>query len=125
MTSPLERLLQKAGAPVTIDTLDGFLRSAARALLVFTGDPAQRAEAQDVAVIAMEIARAVPGGLTIGVVTAVPPDPVNLRFGVTVVPTVVFLVNGAVKATLARLQDWSVYARTTAEVFTEPRGEAP
>jgi hydrogenase-1 operon protein HyaE len=125
MSSPLERLLGSAAVTVTSETIDGFLGSPGPALLIFTGDPAQRAEAQDVAVVAGEIARGVPGTLRIGVATSVAPDPLNLRFGITAVPTVIFLVNGVVKATLARLQDWAVYARTAATAFGEHQEGTP
>lgn len=116
MSSPLERLLSGAGVAVTAETIDAFLDLGGPALLLFTGDPAQRPEAQDVAVVAGELARGV-NGLRIGVVTGAAPDAVKLRFKVSVVPTVVLLEGGQVKSSLERLQDWSVYARAASLAF--------
>jgi hydrogenase-1 operon protein HyaE len=120
MRSPLEKLLHGAGLAVTPETIVGFLALPGPALLLFTGDPAQRPEAQDVAVVASQLARHM-SGLWIGVVTGAAPDAVKLRFKVSVVPTVVFLLDGEVKATLDRLRDWSVYARTAEQAFGERR----
>jgi len=124
MSSPLERLVQGIGVAVTAETLDAFLASRGPAVLLFTGDPAQRPEAQDVAVVAGELARQVPG-LRIGVVARAAEAAVKPRFKVSVVPTVIFLEDGEVRSTLARLQDWSVYARTAAQLFGEREEVAP
>lgn len=121
MTTPLEQLVQRPGvADVTPDTLDAFLSRPGPALLVFTGDPAQRPEAQDVAVVAGQLAGQV-RGLAVGVVGDAAEGLLKDRFSVSVVPTVVFLQNGRVKSTLARLQDWAVYARTADLVFGKRR----
>ena len=114
--TPLDKLLHGAGLAVTPETIDGFLALRGPALLLFTGDPAQRPEAQDVAVVAGQLGRKM-SSLWIGVVTSAVPDAVKLRFKVAVVPTVVFLLDGEVKATLDRLRDWSVYARTAEQAF--------
>ncbi len=116
MTRPLEKLLQGPAVAVGVESIDGFLGTGGPALLLFTGDPAQRPEAQDVAVVASELARKVPG-LRIGVVAGAVPTALKLRFKVSVVPTVVFLEGGCVKSTLERLQDWSAYARAAGQAF--------
>ncbi len=108
MSSPLERLLQGVGIPIAAETLDGFLAARGPAVLLFTGDPAQRAEAQDAAVVATQLARQV-WGLRVGVVDAAA-EAVKLRYGVVVVPTLVFLQDGRVQSTISKLQPWAVYA---------------
>lgn len=119
MTSPLERLVQSEGvAAVTAESIEAFLASPGPAVLLFPGDPAQRPEAQDVAVVAGQLARQV-AGLKVGVTDEAA---MKARFNVSVVPTVLFLQNGHVKSTLARLQDWAVYSRTAALVFGKRTG---
>jgi len=124
MTRPLERLLQGPAVAVTADSLEAFLGAAGPALLLFTGDPAQRPEAQDVAVVARELAGQL-HGLRIGIVEGDGPSPIKLRFGVLAVPTVVFLDGGVVRSTLARLQDWSVYARAARQAFGQRKEVSP
>ena len=115
--TPLELLLQSGRAhPVDAGTLASFLARPGPALLLFTGDVAQRPEAQDVAVVAGELARHV-DGLDVGVVTAAAEGEVRPRFHVEVVPTVVFLRDGRAVSTLARVQEWAAYARTASVVF--------
>ena len=123
MTSPLERLLNGPAVAVTAETVDGFLAAPGPAVLLFTGDPSQRPEAQDVAVVAGQLARQV-RGLRIGVVARAAEEAVKRRFEVSVFPTVLFLEDGEVRSTVARLQDWSVYTRAAAQSFGE-RQELP
>lgn len=116
MSTPLERLVTASQAVTGPESLDSFLAGPGPALLLFTGDPAQRREAQDVAVVAGELKRAV-SGLRVGVVAHAAEDAVKGRFHVSAVPTVVFLKDGRAISTVTRLQDWTVYQRTAQVVF--------
>lgn len=121
MSSPLQRLIEGPAVSITSETLDRFLGMGGQALMLFTGDPSQRPEAQDVAVVAAELARQLPG-LAIGVVVAGSEAELKARFQVSAVPTVLFMVDGKVKSTVARLQDWSAYAGIASLVFANRQG---
>ena len=112
---PLERLLVSGARQVTASSLDAFIAGARRALLLVPGDPAQRPEAQDIAVVAEALSRQV-GELTIGVVLEAEPV-VKPRVGAEAVPAVVFVKDGRAVSTVSRVQPWEVYARTAAIVF--------
>ncbi len=123
--SPLERLVTDGGGQrVTADTLDEFLGRAGPAVLLFTGDPALRPEAQDVAVVAGQLKRQV-AALAVGVVEVTAEEAVRPRFQVQVVPTVVFLKDGRPVSTVARVQEWAVYARTASLVFGRQKEVPP
>jgi hydrogenase-1 operon protein HyaE len=115
--TPLQRLVSSGqGQALDATAVDGFLARPGPALLVLTGDPGQRAEAQDVAVVASLLAKQVKG-LQVGVVDLAAEEAVRPRFNVQVVPTLVFLKDGRPVSTVARLQDWAVYSRTASLVF--------
>ncbi len=117
MRTPLEYLIESGhGEPLTADRVDGFVSRPGPRLLVFTGDPVQRPEAQDVAVVAHELLRERPS-LAVGVVSFSEEAAVRPRFKVDVVPSVVFIKDGRPISTVARLQDWAVYARAASVVF--------
>lgn len=123
--TPLDRLLTSGAAvPVGATAVDGFLASPGASVLVFTGDPATRPEAQDVAVIAQELKRQVPR-LTVGVVPFADEAELRPRFGVQAVPTVVFVKDGRPASTVSRVQDWAVYARTASVLFGRAKEATP
>lgn len=113
--SPLDRLRSTSRA-VSASGADDFLASAGRGVLLFTGDPSQRPEAQDVAVIASELVRKVPG-LSVGVVPLEEESLLRARFDVSAVPAVVFVKDGRAVSTLCRVQDWAVYQRAAEVLF--------
>ncbi|MCU0701901.1 MAG: thioredoxin domain-containing protein [Myxococcaceae bacterium] len=110
-TSPLERLVSHGGTRLDAATVDGFLANKGPALVLFTGDPKHRAEAQDVAVVAQELARNAGTDVSIGVVDVEGDQALQQRFGVSVFPSVVFLRDGQKVSMVARVQDWAVYAQ--------------
>jgi len=124
MSTALERLFSKDGAqPLTGESIDGFIAGPGQRLVVFTGDPKQRPEAQDVAVVARELRRERPE-LSIGVVGSAEETAVRPRFNIDTVPSVLFIKNGRVVSTVSKVQDWVVYARTAALVFGRSLKEA-
>lgn len=117
MSTPLEKLLTSGGAiRVGAENADPFCARAGWSLLLITGDVAQRPEAQDVAVIAAELARSI-HGLVIGVVDPDAEPVLKARFNVAAVPAVILLKNGRAISTVARVQPWHVYARAAEVVF--------
>lgn len=110
-TSPLERLVKNGGTRLSDSTVDTFLSARGPALVLFTGDPKHRAEAQDVAVVAQELVRATGQQVPVGVVDVEGAQALQQRFGVSVFPSVVFLRDGQKVSLVARVQDWAVYAQ--------------
>ncbi len=119
MTAPLDRLLRDSASLVGGPSLDTFLADADPGLLIVTGDPAQRPEAQDVAVVARELSRSMQS-LRVGFVSREAEAEAKTRFGITTVPAVLFVKGGMVRATVAGLRDWNAYARASALVFGKP-----
>lgn len=118
MTTPLiSALAERHGLP-TIDetTIDAFLApaegEAAHALLFFTGDPAQRAETSDVAVVLPEILAAFQRRLRGAVVARSAETVLAARFRVVVHPSLVVVRDGQPLAVMPKIRDWSEYLAT-------------
>ncbi|HEY0837506.1 MAG TPA: hydrogenase [Azospirillum sp.] len=111
MSHPLiEQLCQSGGCvPVTPDSADAFLAPGGAAVLFFTGDPAQRPESSDVAVILRELIAAFPGRFRAAVVDRDAGEVLKKRWNVVVFPALVVLRDGAPIDIIARVQDWPVY----------------
>jgi hydrogenase-1 operon protein HyaE len=121
--TPLVRLLASGeAARLGADTADAFVVAQGPGLLLFTGDPAQRPEAQDVAVVARELVRQSAGRLRLGVVDLDAEGPLKLRLGVTAVPAVLFLRDGGVVAQVPKIAAWSVYAAAAAALLGPAEG---
>lgn len=119
--TPLHRLLSSGDARrIHSADVDAFLAAPLGALLI-TGDPTQRPEAEDLAVIGRELKKLSGGQLSLGLVDFADEDEIKARLQVNVVPTVVFVKAGKVVASVPRLQDWAVYARAAATLF--PKAE--
>lgn len=123
MLRPLERLAREA-TPVTVEDKDGFVAGPGWGLLLLSGDAAQRAEAQDLAVVVHELADRAPKGTRVGVVTDADEAKVRGAFHVPALPALVVVKDGKVLSTIPKIQDWAVYARA-ADVFwgTRPAKE--
>lgn len=122
----IDQLRRDALCPlVTPSSLEGFLGAGASAVdglavLFFTGDPAQRPESGDVAVVLRELLARHPGRLRAAVVDRAEEGALKTRYGVAVVPSLVFLRDGAVAGIIPRIQDWDVYVRELARMMAEP-----
>ncbi len=115
MPSPLIRALTERHALPVLDagTVDAFLApgadAPAHAVLFFTGDPALRTEAADVAVVLPELLAAFAGRLRAGVI-ARPAEPVLApRFRVVVLPSLVITRGADPVGVLPRVRDWPDY----------------
>lgn len=113
MPSPLIRaLIDRAGLPVLdAATLDAFLSPAtpAHALLFFTGDPAQRPEANDVAVVLPQLLAAFAPRLRAAIIARAAEAALAPRFRVVIFPSLVLTRGAGLLAVLPRIRDWSEY----------------
>ncbi|EWY38116.1 hydrogenase [Skermanella stibiiresistens SB22] len=119
--SVIDRLIEIEHCPlITADTVDLFLDGSGMAVLFFTGDPKQRPESNDVAVVLRELASVFPGELRIGIVDQAHEAALKARFGVLVVPTLVYLREGRFVGLIPRIQDWLAYVEKTRAFLAAP-----
>jgi hydrogenase-1 operon protein HyaE len=117
MSPLIAALATRHGLP-TVDerSIDAFLAPAGgeppHALLFFTGDPAQRGESNDVAVVLPELLAAFPGRLRAAVIARAAEDALKPRFHVQIVPSLVVTRAGAPRGVMPRICDWSDYVAT-------------
>lgn len=115
MSSDLVRALsERSRLPLVDETnIDAFLASTGsepdNTLLFFTGDPAQRPEAGDVAVILPELLQFFRGRLRGAVVHRTAEDKLKARFNVVVMPSLVVTRRGQPTGVLGKVRDWSEY----------------
>ena len=119
MSALIAALSNRYGLPtVSAASLEAFLPPAEgesrHALLFFTGDPAERADSGDVAVVLPELLAAFPGRLRAAVVAREAEADLKARFGVKVLPTLVATRGADVVAVMPRIRDWSDYLETIA-----------
>ena len=79
-------------------------------LLFLTGDTVHRPEGLDVAVVVRELLVAYRGRLVVGLVDRRDEAAVMPRFGVVVLPAVVYVRDGQATELVARMRDWPVFA---------------
>lgn len=96
--------------------IDDFLARNPRALLFFIGD---RGEGLDVAVVVRELAATYEGRLRVGVVDQRDEAALMTRFGVVVMPAVVYLRDGQPTELVARMRDWPVFAQAADRLLDE------
>lgn len=112
MSAILESLAAQDGCEVVRNAdLDAFLESHPRALLFLTGDTVQRPEGLDVAVVVRELLMAYRDRIVVGLVDRRDEAVVMPRFGVVVLPAVVYVRDGEALELVARMRDWPVFAQ--------------
>jgi len=124
MPSPLIRALAaRSGLPfVDESSIEAFLATAANepphTILFFTGDPAERTESHDVAVVLPELLAAFPGRLRAAVVMRQAEEALKARFHVQVVPSLV-VTRGAIQlGVMPKIRDWCDYVATIERCLT-------
>ncbi len=128
MPSPLLRGLSESHGVVPVDetSIDAFLASTpdepAHAILFFAGDPVQRSETHDVAIILPQLVEAFAGRLRAAIVAQGAEEALKGRFGVCVFPSLVVTRDGEPLGVLPKVYDWSDY-RARIEALLRP--EAP
>ena len=111
MPSPLIRALhERHGLPSLDETnVDAFLAEGGPALLLFAGDPKQRMESDDVAVVLPELLKAFAGRFRGAVVALAAEDKLKARFQVVMGPSLVVARGGDVLDVITKIRDWSEY----------------
>ena len=111
MPSPLIRALhERHGLPSIDETnVDAFLAEGGPALLLFAGDPKQRMESDDVAVVLPELLKAFAGRFRGAVVALAAEDKLKARFQVVMGPSLVVARGGDVLDVITKIRDWSEY----------------
>lgn len=115
---PLIALLGERHGLPTVDetTVDAFLTpaegEAPHALLFFTGDPEQRADSTDVAVVLPELLDVFSGKFRAAVVARSAEDVLKPRFHVQVLPSLAVTRGSEPIGVLPRIRDWSDYVMT-------------
>lgn len=85
-------------------------------ILFFTGDPVQRPEANDVAVVLPQLLEAFAGKFRAAVVDRAAEDELKAAYGVMFLPSLVFLRAGDFVGMIPKIQDWTEYM-AKADVF--------
>jgi hydrogenase-1 operon protein HyaE len=130
MSSLIASLSSRHGIP-TVDehTIDAFLAAArnecANTLLFFTGDPAQRSESADVAVVLPELLAFFRGHLRAAVIARSAEDTLKPRFHVQIVPSLVVTRGPAPLGVMPRIRDWSDYVATLQDLLDPATPEMP
>jgi hydrogenase-1 operon protein HyaE len=117
MPSALIRALATQRGLPTVDaaSIDAFLEpargEAEHTILFFTGDPKQRVESDDVAVVLPQILSAFEGRLRAAVVSREAEDELKARFHVVVLPSLALTRAATPLAVIPKIKDWSEYLR--------------
>jgi len=121
MSSQLSALLARAGTPMLDESNAADILESANEpfLLFFCGDPAQRPEALDVAVIFPELLRAFAGRLRGAVVAPGAEKALGAVYKVDVLPALAVIRNNVAIGVIPRIRDWSEYQEKIA-VFLDP-----
>jgi hydrogenase-1 operon protein HyaE len=97
-------------APVDEVSVEDFLGATpAHGVLFFAGDPSERAETRDLAVILPQLLNAFAGRLRGALVTAEAEAALMERFSVRVLPSLVVLRGSEVLGVLPKVHDWGDY----------------
>jgi hydrogenase-1 operon protein HyaE len=102
--------------------LDDFLSRNPRSLLFFLGD---RSEGLDVAVVVRELATSYQDRLRVGLVDQRDEAALMTRFGVVVMPAVVYMRDGQPAELVARMRDWPVFAQAADRLLDEAGATPP
>ena len=123
MPSALIRALATRHGLPTVDasSIEAFLAPGRdepeHAILFFTGDPVQRGESDDVAVVLPQILAAFAGRVRAAVVARAAEDALKARFHVFVLPSLA-ITRGAIPiAVIPKIKDWSDYVRIVGEAL--------
>lgn len=119
----IDRLTGTLGYPlVTAAEVDGLAAASRTRVLFLTDDPETNRETNDVAVVLPELAMAFSERLEPAVLRRGDEDRVAARFGITVLPALLFLRDGGVLGVIQKMRDWDVFLeRTAALLATEAK----
>jgi hydrogenase-1 operon protein HyaE len=115
MPSPLLRSLSEKHGVVPVDetSIDAFLTAAPNEaehkILFFSGDPSQRGETHDVAIILPQLLEAFAGRLRAAIIAPPAETALKGRFHVGVFPSLVVTRGGETLGVLPKVYDWLDY----------------
>ncbi len=116
----IRRLAEDFGYPVVdAENLDAFLERHRMSVLFFSGNPIRHPEANDVAVVLPELARAFAGRFQPAVVDLDAQETLQERFGFTTWPALVFMQGARRLGTITKMRDWNVYLDLTARMLSQ------
>ena len=130
MTHPLLQTLRDHDAvtALTPGSLGDFLGGGKRAgltVVFLAGDPEKKLETADVAVVVMELLKAYPGALRVGLTTPAAEKEIMEATAVYALPSLVFFAGDRKLETISKIQDWSVYAETVPRLIADVCEGAP
>lgn len=120
------RLFSEFGFPsITPGTLDAFLGTAGRKLLVFLDDPDRLKESLDLAVITPELAREFAPRLAVGVLLPAAATAIAPKYGFRRWPALVVTDGAGYVGAVDGLRDWSEYLETIGQLLQAPVTRPP
>lgn len=127
MRSPLlDRLIKQDGIQLLdAGNVEAFIQQGGDTLLFCTGDPLQRPEANDLAVILPELAGAFDRQFNVGVADAGIENDLQARYGFNQWPSLVLLRDGEYLGCVSRLRDWSVYLQEISRLLNSETSRPP
>lgn len=130
MSALIAALTDRYGLPtVDADSLDAFLAPAsgepAHAILFFSGDPEQRGDSGDVAVVLPELLASFAGRFRAAVVAREAESALKARCRVEVFPSLVILRGDTILDVLPRIRDWSEYLERLGVALSPDAKEMP
>ncbi|MBT8117589.1 MAG: hypothetical protein KJO66_07135 [Gammaproteobacteria bacterium] len=119
MTHPLIQLLfdEHRYPEVSLDSHAAFIERPGVSVLFFAGDPKRFRDTTDVAVVLPELDKAFAGTLQPGVVAAAAERELQLHYGFTAWPALVFLRDGGYLGAITGIQNWSDYLQQISELL--------
>lgn len=123
---PIKKMLEREGYPELEDSeLEPFVRSHRDVVLVFAEGGKRIPEADDLAIILPEIARAFDNRFEVLAVPFSAHRELMLRYRFLKVPTLVFLRNGDYLGAITGLKDWADYLAEVESILASEPSEPP
>ena len=110
---------------VSAADLEALIAEGEPLVVFFTGDPEKRVEVADVAVVLRELVRQHANRLRAVLVTREDELTAMRAHGVSALPSLLLIKGGARADSIAKIQDWSVYATKIAALLEDAPPETP
>ncbi len=122
----LDKLIKQPGMSLLDSSnVEDFIQQKGHTLLFCTGDPLQRPETNDLAVILPELQAVFAQCFKVGVVDESIENDLQARFGFNQWPSLVLLRDGAYLGCISRLRDWSVYLEEITNLLNTEASRPP
>lgn len=121
------RLVEQHGYPLLDGEalLEAFCGAPGDAVIFCAGDPVQYPECLDVAVVLPELLHAFPGQFRVALAEHALEPALQVQYGFTRWPSLVFLRGGAYVGTISGIQDWVVYLARIQALLATPASRPP